>query len=213
MKTKKHCVLLGGGGHARVVLDCLEAGGEFEARVVLDSNEKLWGKEVFGIPIRGSDALLEKLAKEGFTLFFVGVGSVKETVVRQKLFERGLSAGLSSFVLVHPKAICSPRVEINPGSLVCAGAILSPGVRLGQNVIINTGAIIDHDCDIGDHAHIAPGVTLSGGVRIGNGVHIGTGASVRQNIAIGEGATVGAGAVVVCDVSAKTLVKGVPARP
>lgn len=210
--VKQRCVVLGAGGHARVVLDCLEAAGLIKAACVLDADSRLWGGEIFGVPIRGGDDWLAKMGLENIGLFFVGAGSVKETTARQKLFEKGLAAGLESFVLIHPKAICSPRAEIGKGSLVCAGAILNPGAVVGANVIINTGAIVDHDCRIASHVHIAPGVTLSGNVSVGEGAHIGTGASVRQGIVIGQGAVVGAGAVVVRDVLPHTLVKGVPAR-
>lgn len=211
-KNKRGCVILGAGGHARVVLDCLEAVESIEAICILDADSKLWGKEIFGIPIRGDDGLLGKMNNEKIGLFFVGIGSVKETTMRQKIFEKGLAAGLQSFVLIHPKAICSRRVEVGQGSLVCAGAILNPGAIVGENVIVNTGAIVDHDCHIESHAHIAPGVTLSGNVWVQQGAHVGTGASVRQGIVIGKGAVVGAGAVVVNDVAPNTLVKGIPAR-
>ncbi|OGQ47361.1 MAG: hypothetical protein A3H42_01715 [Deltaproteobacteria bacterium RIFCSPLOWO2_02_FULL_46_8] len=209
---KPRCVILGAGGHAKVVLDCLEATQKMEVAAVLDSNPKLWGQEILGIPIRGSDDLLTEIFREGIRLFFVGVGSIRETTVRQKLYEKALTAGLDSFALLHPKAICSPRTQIGKGSLLCAGAVLNVGVVLGQNVIINTGAIVDHDCRIDNHVHIAPGVTLSGSVWVQTGAHVGTGASVRQNIIIGKGAVVGAGAVVVKNVPAGAVVKGIPAR-
>lgn len=211
-KMKSRCVILGAGGHAKVVLDCLEATQQMEVVSVLDSNAKLWGKEILGIPIQGGDDLLVEMIQEGTRLFFVGVGSVKETIVRQKLYEKAVTAGLDSFTLLHPKAICSPRTQIGKGSLLCAGAILNVGVVLGQNVIINTGAIVDHDCRVDDHVHIAPGVTLSGSVWVQAGAHVGTGASVRQNIIIGKGAVVGVGAVVVKNVPAGAVVKGIPAK-
>lgn len=209
---KALCVLFGGGGHAKVVIDCMKLIDKVQPYAVLDSDQSLWGKEIFGVPIRGGDSLLEKLKEEGVTYFISAVGGVKDNGPRKKLFEWGTRERLLPFILCHPSAVISPYATLGAGTVVFAGAVINPGVVIGKNCIINTGAIVDHDCVIGDHVHISPGVTLSGGVRVGNGSHVGTGASVRQEIDVGEEAVVGAGSVVVRDVAAKVTVKGIPAK-
>lgn len=206
------CVILGAGGHARVVLDALQAAGKVTVVALLDRNSKFWGREVFGVPIRGGDEQLAELCSEGATHFIVGIGSTKETLPRANLFQKGIAAGLKPLTVLHPQVICSKHVKIGEGTFIGAGAILNPGVVIGNNVIINTGAIVDHDCIIEDHVHIAPGVTLSGIVQVGSGAHIGTDSSIRQNIKIGERSVVGVGSVVVQNVPPDTIVKGVPAK-
>lgn len=205
------CVVLGGGGHAKVVLDCLKSSGAADPRAVLDADRALWGKEILGVPIAGGDEQISKLKKEGITHFVAGIGGVKDNTPRRRVFEAGLKAGLQPFTVIHPRAIVSQACRIGLGSVIVAGAIVNAGAVFGENVIGNTGCIVDHDCVIGDHVHIAPGAVLSGGVHVGPLAHIGTGAVIKQGITIGEGAVVAAGAVVVANVPAGKMVKGVPA--
>lgn len=205
-------LLLGGGGHARVVIDCLKSSGAALPYAVLDTDQTFWGKEIFGVPILGGDEWILKLKRDGVTHFVPGVGGVKDNTPRMQVFELGLKNGLIPLSVIHPKAVCSQWARIGRGSVVVAGAIINAGSVVGDNVIINTGAVIDHDCVIGDHVHVAPGATLSGGVHVQRLAHIGTGASIRQGITIGEGAVVAAGAVVVRDVAPHAVVKGIPAK-
>lgn len=209
---KIRCVILGGGGHARVVIDCLKLSKLAFPHAVLDENQSLWGTEIFGVPVRGGDDCLGQLKKEGVTHFIPAVGGIRDNSPRRRVFTWARDQGLIPLVLCHPAAIISPYAQIGGGTVVFAGAILNPGVTVGENCIINTGAILDHDCVIGDHVHIAPGAALSGTVRVGSGAHIGTGACIRQDIIIGEEAVVGVGSVVIQDVPAKKVVKGVPAK-
>lgn len=211
-RNKVLCVILGGGGHARVVIDCMKVSGVAHPYVVLDPNSLLWGKEVYGVPIRGGEDLIQELKREGVTHFIPAVGGVQDNAPRRKTFEWGIGQHLMPLILLHPSVIISPQVKIGEGSVAFAGAIINPGVVIGKNCIINTGSIIDHDCIIEDHAHIAPGAVLSGGVHVEKSVHIGTGATIRHSIHIGEGAVVGAGSVVIKDVLPNSVVKGVPAK-
>lgn len=210
--NKIFCVILGGGGHARVVIDCLKASGQADPYAVLDRNQALWGKEIFGVPIRGGDELLAELKKEGVTHFIPAVGGVKDNAPRRKMFEWGIEQGLTPLTLCHSSAILSPYSKIGEGTVIFAGAIVNPAAVIGRNCVINTGVIIEHDCIIEDHVHVAPGSTLSGGVIVRQMAHIGTGSSIRHAITVGEGAVVGAGSVVVKDVPAGLTVKGVPAK-
>lgn len=207
------CVILGGGGHARVLIDSLSMSGAARPHAILDRDRSLWGQDLMGVPILGGDELLRQVAQEGVTRFVVGVGAVSDNQVRRRLFELGLAHGLTPLTVCHPSAVRSSWAQVGAGSVLYPAAVVNAGALLGVNVIVNTGAIVEHDCVIGDHVHIATGARLSGGVRVGNGAHIGAGATVRQCLSIGEWAIIGAGAVVVDDVPRQTVVAGVPARP
>lgn len=206
------CVILGGGGHARMVIDVLQRSGIAIPYAVLDRDRSLWNEQLLGVPILGGDGLLQDLVSRGVTHFVVGVGSVGDNQPRRRLFELGLAHGLVPMTVQHPSASLSQWTQVGPGSVLFPAAVVNTGAVLGANVIINTGAIVEHDCVIGDHVHIATGARLASTVTVGEGSHIGIGATVRQCIRIGRAAIVGAGAVVVNDVPNDVVVVGVPAR-
>lgn len=203
-------IVLGAGGHAKVLIDALR----LDSIIVLgaaDSNPSKKDRSILGVPVIGGDDEVMKHPPESVRLVN-GVGSIRVTPWRRKLFERFKNLGYKFFVVVHPSAIISGDVGLGEGVQVMAGVVVQAGCSIGMNAIVNTHATVDHDCLIGDHSHIAPGVTISGGVRIGENTHIGTGAIVLQGVAIGRDCLVGAGAVVTCDVPDGETVAGVPAK-
>ena len=207
------CVILGGGGHAQVLIDSLLASGVATPHAILDPDRSRWGQALLGTPILGGDDKLPELVSRGVNCFVVGLGSTGDNRSRQRLFELGLSYNLEPLTVVHPTAVCSQSAKLGPGLQLFPGSVINAGAVVGVNVIINSGAIVEHECVLGDHVHVASGAQLASSVRVGTGAHIGVGATVRQCIAIGEGAIVGAGAVVVKDVPPHMVVVGVPARP
>jgi UDP-perosamine 4-acetyltransferase len=206
------CVVLGGGGHAKVVLDIVRASGAARMMAVLDRDPSLWGKQLLGVDVRGGDDLLSTLVREGCNAFVVGLGSVGDSRPRRRLHDLAVSHGLTPLTVTHPTAVVSPAAEIGRGTVLAALSVVNASARVGDNVIINTAAVVEHDCVVADDAHVATGARLASTVSVGRGAHIGAGATVRECVTIGDGAIVGAGAVVIRDVAAGSVVVGVPAR-
>lgn len=204
-------ILIGGGGHARVLIDLITESGRYQIAGILDPELEA-GTRVKGIPVLGSDAALPKLRDQGIPNVAIAVGSVKSNLLRKKLFDQSQKSGFRIPALVHPRAIVSDAVTLSEGVQIMAGAIIQTDTRIGEGTVINTGAQVDHDCHIGNQAFISPGVVLSGGVTVGDNSFLGAGAVVIQGIKIGENAVIAAGAVVIQDVEDGALVKGVPAR-
>lgn len=204
---------LGAGGHAKGMIEILQANEKFQLAGLLDPKKELHGTEILGVPVLGADELLTKLKLEGVQHFFIGLGGTGDNRPRKRLFEFALSHGMKPVDIIHSRSIVSPSAEIAPGTVIMAGAVVNACAKIGQNVIVNTNAVVEHDCEIGDHVHISTGANLASTVVVGNGVHIGAGAVVRQCISIGENAIVGAGAVVVKDVLPGQVVVGSPAKP
>lgn len=204
-------LVVGAGGHAQVVADCLlrmaEVGSRYQPVGFVDDDERLQGTEVLGLPVLGPLAAIDSLDHDAI---FVGIGN---NALRQRIAMKLQAKGNVLVTAVHPQAIVAPSVTIGPGTLIAAGAVISTGAKLGANVIINTAATVDHCSSVGDYAHIAPGSHLGGDVQIGDGALIGIGAIVMPQQQVGQWATIGAGALVNCAVSERTTVIGVPARP
>jgi len=213
MTPRMECVILGGGGHACVLIDCIREACLAVIEGVLDADSSRCGQQILDVPILGGDELLGGLAAGGVTHFVVGLGGVGDNGPRRRLFELGCSFRLAPLTVRHPSAVVSRWSSIGPGCQLLPGSIVNAGAVLGKNVIVNSGAIVEHDCVVRDHAHIATGAKLTSSVWVGEDAHVGAGATVRQRIRIGEGAIVGAGAVVVKDVEPNAVVAGVPARP
>lgn len=203
-------IVLGAGGHAKVVVDALLAAGVAVAGLV-DPDPQLSGQDVLGVPVLGSDDVLCCYPADQ-VLLVCGVGSTGLPQRRKAVYDRFVAMGYRFATVIHPSAVVALDVEIEAGAQVMAGAIIQTGSRIGRNCIVNTRASIDHDCRIGDHVHVGPGVTLSGGVAVGADSHIGTGATSIQGISIGTGCLVGAGALVISDVLDGERVIGVPAK-
>lgn len=204
-------VLLGGGGHASVLIELIRKLDRYEIVGILDSRLKR-GLSISGVPVLGKDDLLSKLYDRDVENACISVGSVDKNDRRRSLYEKVRKLGFHIPELVHPQSIVSSESKISEGVQLMAGAIIQTNTIINCNTIINTGAIVEHDCIIGKHVHICPGAVISGGCTIGDGAFIGAGVTVIQGMKIGREALVGAGSVVVRDVPEGAVVKGSPAK-
>lgn len=198
----KDLVIVGAGGHGRVIADIAQKLGTYETISFLDDGE---AKSTMGLPIVGKASDIEKYVDTAD--IFVAIGNSK---VRGDFIERLLTIGANVPTLIHPSAIIGACVEIGRGTAIMAGAIINPCSKLGKGVILNTCSSIDHDCIIGDYCHIAVGVHVAGTVQLGERVWLGAGAIVKNNVNICSDCIIGAGAVVVENVISCGTYVGVP---
>jgi UDP-perosamine 4-acetyltransferase len=203
---KPGLVVIGSGGHAKVVVDILEEIDDFEIAGCTTADPV---PDLLGYPVLGGDDVLPDILQKGVRHAFVAIG---QNGLRRKLTRHVVDLGFSLINVVSPRATLSRRVKLEMGIVIMPGAIINAGAWIGEGAIINTGAIVDHDCGVGSYVHIAPGVFVAGTVSIGTGAFLGIGSRVIPGIAIGCRATIGAGAVVVRDVPDGVTAVGVPAR-
>ncbi len=209
---KQSIFVLGAGGHAKVLLDCLRLNKNIHVLGILDTEQQLHGKSILGFNVIGNEnEILKKYSPIDIKLVN-GIGSIQLPLLRENIFIKFKKAGFSFLNVIHPSAYIGQDALLGEGVQVFAGSIIQPGCRVGDNVIINTNASIDHDCHIGNHVHLAPGVVCCGDVTIGRGTHVGSGAIILQGTQIGDHCLIGAGAVVTHNIAAVSKVAGVPAR-
>jgi len=187
------CILLGSGGHAKVVVDALGSQGVNVDGVVDPGLEKV-NSSWRGIKVVGNDDWLLAQNPDDFILVN-GIGSLPGKSQRQLIYDRYKSAGFGFLSIVHRSTTIGSEVVLGEGSQIMAGVVIQANSTIGNNTIVNTGATIDHDCVVGNNVHIAPGVNVSGNVFIEDDVHLGTGSSVIQGVTIGKRSIVAAGTV------------------
>ena len=199
-------VIIGGGGHAKVVIESLRASGHTVAAIV-DADPT--PRDVLGVPVVGDDLQLPALKERGLSQLFVAIGDNR---LREKLGRKAQGLGFVLVNAIHPSAVISPSVKLGQGVAVMAGVAINADTDVGDLAIINTGAVVDHDGRLGVACHLGPASALAGGVTVGDRAFLGVGARAIPGVTIGVDTTVGAGGVVVRDLPDGVLAIGVPAK-
>lgn len=194
-------ILIGGGGHAKVIIDCVRASGGDVAGILDDGMEV--GSQVLGVPVLGK---IRDYATFSEHRFLVAIGN---NAVRRRIAEE---LAVEWATVIHPSAVVSSGASIGAGTVVMPCAVINTGARVGAHCIINTHAVVEHDNCLGDYVHISPNAALGGTVSVGQETHVGLGAAVKNNICICGNCIIGAGAVVVRDITEPGTYVGVPAR-
>ena len=194
----KRIVVVGAGGHGKVVADAVRAGDAFEVAAYVDELATQRDGDLYlgARVIAGNDALGR--ARE------LGIGyaiaAFADCKARLGCCERLLAHGFEIVSVVHPRAFVAGDVSIGAGTFLAAGAIVGTGTVLGESVIVNTGAVVDHDCVLGDAVHVEQRAVLAARVHVGRVTTIGIGATVDKERRIGAHARIAPGTIVTRDV-------------
>lgn len=192
---QQRAIVLGGGGHGRVVRALAEAIG---IAVIGVCDPALEGGDWFGLPVLGDDAALARFPP-ATTLLLNGIGKLPGSETRRRLQDRLSLRGYAFPALVHPFAWVAPDAVLAAGVQIMAGAVVQPGCRIGAGSIVNSRASVDHGCVLGADVHLAPGAVLCGDVTVADGAFVGAGAVILQGRRIGAGSVVAAGAIITRD--------------
>jgi sugar O-acyltransferase (sialic acid O-acetyltransferase NeuD family) len=203
----KPVIVIGNGGHARVLVDILL----IQKREIVGYTAPTEENNRYNVTYLGKDEEILKYHPLEIELVNA-LGSVSDTKLRTNIFNIFKSKGYVFSTIIHPSAVIAETVILGEGVQIMAGAIIQPFTKIDDNTIVNTSTSIDHDCYISKHCHIAPGCVLSGGVFVGEGTHIGTGTKIIQNVTVGKNVLVGAGSLVLRNVDDNKKVYGSPAK-
>lgn len=201
-------IIIGAGGHGKVVLDALQKSGN-KILGFLDDDTSRIGAMIYGVQVLGVLSDMTKLAQQLPLGAFVAIG---DNFLRKNVFLKLKDLGFDLVKAIHPESYVFDKEHIGAGTLIMPKAVVNIDAKVGKNCVINTSAVIEHDCVIGDHAHIAPNACLAGRASVGESAFIGAGAVILPKVKVGDGAVVGAGAIVLKDVLEFTVVAGNPAR-
>lgn len=198
-------LLIGAGGHAKVVIDAVYSMIPSCQIVLRDQDPSKSGHHLI-------NNIIIKLMQNWSGLpenYHVSIGNNNS---RRALNLAAQAQGKKSYTVIHSDALVSPSAHIASGSFIAARSVVSVDATIAEACIINHAAIVDHDCRIGAYCHIAPNVTLGGEVQIGDGSLIGASATVLPGVKLGANVVIGAGAVILSDVPDNQVVVGVPGR-
>lgn len=202
-------IIVGGGGHAKVMVGVLHK-LPFAILGYTDGTDR---GPILGAECLGEDERLTVIrAGHPDCAAALGVGKTSASDSRLEIRRRLETLGFHLPVIVSPTAVLNEEASCGPGTFVADGAVIGCGSMFGSICILNTNSTVDHDCRLGDNVHIAPGATVSGGVTIGSNTMVGAGATIIHGVTIGQDVMIGAGATVVSDITAPGVYIGSPAR-
>ncbi|MDD4927925.1 MAG: acetyltransferase [Gallionella sp.] len=201
-------LIVGAGGHGKVVADAALETGKWKEIIFLDD---AW-------PVKKENGHWHVYGKAGQFEHWLekcdsAIVAIGDNHLRMVLQSKLIDSGFKMATIIHPSAQVSRFARLGAGCVVCANAVVNVDSAVGEAVIINTGATVDHDCRLGDAVHIAPGTNLGGGVAVGDYSLVAIGAAVRNYVTIGREVTIGAGATVLSNIEDGVTAVGTPARP
>ncbi|MBC7783978.1 MAG: hypothetical protein H7144_09065, partial [Burkholderiales bacterium] len=156
-------VIIGAGGHGKVVLDILQTEGKHRVVGFLDADASLAGTMVAGVPVIGGINQLLRLKSQKVRAALIAIGDNR---VRQQYAREAIDAGLELITAIHPRASVARSAVIGRNVVIAMNASVCADARIGDSAIVNTSAIVDHECVVGEAVHVCPGAALAGRVRI-----------------------------------------------
>jgi sugar O-acyltransferase (sialic acid O-acetyltransferase NeuD family) len=160
---KPKIVIIGAGGHGKVILDCIIAQGHYEVAGFVDDSIKTNQYVTDSYKIIASQKNISSL-KNTVEYFIVAIGNNK---IREELYTKAKII-LKPATIIHPSATIGLGVDTAPGCMVLSNVIINTYTRIGENTIINSGVIIDHECVIGKHVHLSIGSIIGSNSSINN---------------------------------------------
>lgn len=192
----KDIIMIGAGGHARVIADMVKKSGDNVEGFLDDDLSK-----------DGVIGKIDDCTKFSDCFFVIAIGN---NSVRKAIAEK--FPDLKYRTVIHPRAVISEDVEIGVGTVIMANAVINANTKIGAHCIINTASVVEHDNVLSDFVHISPGATLCGGTSVGELTQIGAGAVTKNGTSVCSNCIVGISAAVTEDITEPGVYAGVPAK-
>lgn len=157
-------IILGAGGHGKVVADLAKQIGKYECIYFLDDASD-------DVNILGKCIEFKKFDTPD-TEMYPAFGNNSRRIEWEAKIE---DAGIKLAKIIHPLAYVSPEAMISDGCVVMPYAVVNTGTVLNKACIVNIGALIDHDCVLEEGCHIAPGGIVKGENHLPKGTKVDSG--------------------------------------
>ena len=192
-------IIVGAGGHGKVVYDIAHNSQRFSEIYFLDDDAAK--REFYGASIIGnSDDAISHVYDSSFV---VAIGN---NVVRSKIQKKLEDIGARIVSFIHETAVISNSVSVGKGSVIMPMVVINADTIIGDGCIINTACVIEHDSSIGDFSHISPNATICGTVSVGKYTWVGAGATIINNKKICDDIIISANSTVIRDIFQKGIV-------
>ena len=143
-------ILVGFGGHAKSVADCIERQKLYRIIGYTDIE-----KHDSTYKYLGKDDILKNYLKEGIKNAAICIGYMGKDNLREALYTKLKEIGYKLPVIKDPSAIISSSVTIGEGTFVGKSVVINSEAQIGKMCIINTKSLIEHECSVHDFAHIS----------------------------------------------------------
>jgi sugar O-acyltransferase (sialic acid O-acetyltransferase NeuD family) len=206
----RQAVVLGTGGHCRVMLSMLAAGRRHDSMSVIELGRSRPGERIMGTLVMPNPDNLPDLCGRSDIDVFLAIGN---NDLRKHWWEKVKVLGLPMPNLISPHALVDDSAILGEANVICAFAFVGPQAELGDNNLINTAAVMEHEVRVGHHCHLAPSATIAGRSCLDNSCFVGAGATIVDGVSVASGTVIGAGATLIRTVEQPGGVYvGVPAR-
>ena len=149
---KRSLLIVGAGGHGKVVAEVARDCGYEEIAFLDDNSDEAIGKI-------NEMQKFTSLYKEAF----VAIGNNK---VRGEILTQLKATGYEIPVLIHASAYISRTAKIQRGTVVEPKAIVNTHADVGEGCIISVGAIVDHDTKLEECVHVNAGAIVKAGATV-----------------------------------------------
>lgn len=189
-------ILLGAGGHSKVIIDTFIEQGVFIYGIIDDYKQP----SVFYRNVN----IIHKNEIPINAVFFPCIG---DNTIRSSIIKRYKGSYINC---IDKKSHISDTVKLGVGNYIGPYSIISADCNIGNFNIINNGAIIGHDTQIGDYCHISLNSNICGGCFIKDFSFLGAGSTINPKIIIEEKSIIGSNSVIVKNTLENSMYVGVP---
>ncbi|MEF9892035.1 MAG: acetyltransferase [Anaerorhabdus sp.] len=197
----KQVIIIGNGGHAKVIADIVKQNGDLIKGFIVD--QEFDKTNVLGINYLGDFTACNKYKSNCEFIIAIGDNTLREKYAK--------SLDVKWYTGIHPRSTIDITAKIGIGTCVMANAVLNSCAIVGNHCIINTGSIVEHDVRIGDFTHLSPNATICGFSSLGNKVHVGVAATIINKIDVTNNVVIGAGSCVIKSIDQEGTYVGIPA--